>query len=395
MTDWNKYKLGQLAEIKGGKRLPKGNLLVDFDTGHPYIRVTDLGNKWVKKQGLQFVTPDIQKKIARYTVNKGDVIISIVGSIGVIGKISNELDGANLTENCMKFVLKYNILDNDFLYYFLISNIGQDEIEKRTVGSTQPKLPLYNIKDIDILLPSLNEQTKIAGILSSLDDKIDLLHRQNKTLEALAETLFRQWFIEEADENWETLRVYDVADINTNTIQKNSLYSEIEYLDTGSITKGIIDGFQYYKLIDAPSRAQRIVQKYDIVYSLVRPIQRHYGLLYDTNPNTVVSTGFCVITCSNISPYFLYLLLTTDESVEHFDMIAEGSTSTYPSLKPSDIANFEFQKPPNDKLIKFDNVVSCSWNKIISNNRQIRTLTQLRDTLLPKLMSGEVRVNFK
>src|ERR1035438_4238642 len=138
MNKWKEYKLGQLVEVKSGKRLPKGELLVNYDTGHPYIRVTDLGRKWIKKDGLQFVTPMIQKYISRYIVNAGDVILSIVGSIGFTGRISNELDLANLTENCIRFVPKDDNIIRDFLYYFLYSKIGQEEIEKRTVGSTQP-----------------------------------------------------------------------------------------------------------------------------------------------------------------------------------------------------------------------------------------------------------------
>jgi type I restriction enzyme S subunit len=164
-------------------------------------------------------------------------------------------------------------------------------------------------------------------------------------------------------------------------------------LDTGSITDGIIEEFQIYKLANAPSRAQRIINDNDIVYSVVRPIQRHYGLLNDLKPNTVASTGFCVLTATEVSPHFIYLLLTSDESVEYFDVIAEASTSTYPSLKPSDIANFEFRMPPLEKLDSFSKYATNAWNKIKSNKNQIRTLTQLRDTLLPKLMSGEVRVS--
>ena len=86
-VEWQEYKLGDIAEVKGGKRLPKGELLVDYETPHPYVRVTDMGNKWIRKSGLQFVTPEVQKKIVRYTVNSGDVILSIVGSIGFVGRL--------------------------------------------------------------------------------------------------------------------------------------------------------------------------------------------------------------------------------------------------------------------------------------------------------------------
>jgi type I restriction enzyme S subunit len=237
MSEWKQYKLGNIADVKGGKRLPKGELLVDYETAHPYIRVTDFGKKWIKKDGLQFVLPEIQKSISRYTVNGGDVILSIVGSIGFTARVSSELDGANLTENCVKFISKEQIINDDFLYYFLSSNLGQDEISQRTVGSTQPKLPLYNIKDINIHLPPLPEQTAIAEVLSSLDDKIDLLHRQNKTLEQLAETLFRQWFVEEAEESWEEGKLEDFINVKYGKDHKKVMDGNIPVYGSGGIMR--------------------------------------------------------------------------------------------------------------------------------------------------------------
>ncbi|MBO7074484.1 MAG: restriction endonuclease subunit S [Bacteroidales bacterium] len=186
MSEWKEYKLGEIAVVKGGKRLPKGELLVDYETPHPYIRVTDIVNKWIHKKGLMYVTSEIQKTISRYTVNYGDVILSIVGSIGFVARIGYDIDGANLTENCVKIVTNKDVIDDDYLYYYLKSSIGQEEINKRNVGAVQPKLPIYNINDIIITLPSLEIQHSIASILSSLDDKIDLLYRENATLEAMA-----------------------------------------------------------------------------------------------------------------------------------------------------------------------------------------------------------------
>lgn len=284
---------------------------------------------------------------------------------------------------------------SDFYRYFLLSPNIQELMRNNFVsGSAIPRVILKDFKNVPIPIANYIEQNAIAEALSSLDDKIDLLQRQNKTLEQLAETLFKQWFVEEADGNWETVKVSDVADINKRTIGKSFSFNEIEYLDTGSITEGKIESFQKYLITEAPSRAQRIVGNNDIVYSLVRPIQKHYGLLLDTKPNTIASTGFCVISCEKISPYFVYLLLTQNETVEYFEMVAEGSTSTYPSLKPSDIADFEFQLPPQEKLNAFSKIVEIQWNKIKLNTNQISILSQLREMLLPKLMSGEVRIKW-
>ena len=198
--------------------------------------------------------------------------------------------------------------------------------------------------------------------------------------------------MEEAEEWWEEKTIGDVAYINPENISLNYPFKEIEYLDTGSITKGVISEFQHFRLEDKPSRAQRIVRKHDVIYSLVRPIQRHYGILTGVKENTIASTGFCVIRSKGICPYFLYMQLTINGTIEMFDAIAEGSTSAYPSLKPSDISCFTFFMPPEKKLKEFSEFASKSWNKIDANARQIRILTKLRDTLLTKLMSGEVRV---
>ena len=219
-----------------------------------------------------------------------------------------------------------------------------------------------------------------------------MLRRQNATLEKMAETLFRQWFVEEAKDDWEDITVSDVAIINQLTKNKNYPYSEIQYLDTGSLTEGTINGFQYYLLDDAPSRAQRLVNHNDILVSLVRPNQKHYGIIKNPSPNLVASTGFCVLTCKSINPHFLYLFLTSNEMTEFLHSVAEGSTSAYPALKPSDIARLELKRPPADKLSEFSKYADSAWEKIAYNQNQIRTLTQLRDTLLPKLMNGEVRV---
>jgi len=280
------------------------------------------------------------------------------------------------------------MLSYGYLFYNLRTQLK--ELQNISHGSATKFLTLTLLNDIEIPLSPISEQKAIAEVLSSLDDKIDLLHRQNKTLESLAETLFRQWFNEEAEDSWETKTVSDVALINQASIDKDYEFEDIEYLDTGSITENIIEGFQFLRLADAPSRARRIVRNNDIVISQVRPIQRHYGLLKSTKPNTVVSTGFCVVSCKKIDPHFMYVFLTQKDMTEYLDIIADASTSAYPSLKPSDIANLEFKMPPKGLLDSFSAYASAAWQKLETNRAQIHSLTKTRDSLLPKLMNGEV-----
>ncbi|MDC0239332.1 restriction endonuclease subunit S [Candidatus Thioglobus sp.] len=151
---WEVKDLVDLATIEGGKRMPKGYLLVSTKNPHPYIKVTDMGNnKFVMlTHKFEYVPSEVQKAISRYTVNTGDLIISTVGSIGIVKIIEESLDSANLTENCNK-VTNINGVSSDYLYHFLYSKTGREEIRMRDVGAVQAKLPMYNIESLPILCP--------------------------------------------------------------------------------------------------------------------------------------------------------------------------------------------------------------------------------------------------
>lgn len=182
---------------------------------------------------------------------------------------------------------------------------------------------------------------------------------------------------------WSEYRLGDLVETNRSNIGKDYDFSSILYLDTGSITRGRIDGYQEISLSEAPSRAKRLVSESDIIYSAVRPIQRHYGFITDPPKNLVVSTGFVVITCDErqIYPKFLYYYLSSDESVAFLDTIAEGSTSAYPSLKPSDIESLDIILPdlPEQKAITA--VLASLDDKIDLLHRQNKTLESLAQTL--------------
>ena len=385
MSEWKEYKLGDIADVKGGKRLPKGELLVNYETPHPYIRITDLGEKWIRKAGLQFVPSEIQKNISRYIVNSGDVILSIVGSIGFVGRIPQELNGANLTENCVKFLTNKKIIDNDFLYYFLLSSIGQEEINKRNVGSTQPKLPLYNIKDVDISLPPLPEQTDIASILSSLDDKIDLLHRQNATLEKMAETLFRQWFVEEAKEEWGTGKLGDEFDLTMGASPPGESYNEEGF--GIPMYQGNADfGFRFPTNRVFTTDPKRFAEKYDTLVSVRAPV----GEQNMANERCCIGRGVAAFRFKKDNSFYTYTYYKMKSLINDIKQFNETGT-VFGSISKSDFENIEIVIPDKISIHKFQNEANPIDDKITTNTIQVRTLTALRDTLLPKLMSGEVR----
>lgn len=388
MSEWKEYKLKDIIECFIDYR---GKTPTKTETGIPLVTAKIVKNGRILEPNEFIANEDYESWMSRGYPEINDVVLTTEAPLGEVGLIKDKTVALAQRIITMRGRKKY--LNNIFLKYYLQSNIGQALLQSRSQGTTVEGIKSSVLKELEISIPKdVSVQALIASILTSLDDKIDLLHRQNKTLEQLAETLFRQWFVEEADKNWSVVKVSDVAEINNKSISADYPFAEIKYLDTGSITKGVISNFQICSRTNAPSRAQRIVKDNDIVYSLVRPIQRHYGILHNVEQNTIASTGFCVVTSTKISPYFIYMLLTQDDSVEYFDSIAEGSTSTYPSLKPSDIGNYEFALPSTEKLQSFSEYAANIWGKIQLNQTQIRTLTNQRDALLPKLMSGEVKI---
>jgi type I restriction enzyme S subunit len=180
---WNIAKVKDFADVKGGKRLPKGKQLISEPNSHPYIRIRDLGkSKYLQiNSEFEYVDDETQKTISRYIVNEGDILISVVGTIGLIGIVGETLDNANQTENCDKIVNITGVIP-EYLYYYLISNFGQEEIRKGTVGAVQPKLPLKNVQDITVVYPSYEGQKNIVDILSSIDAKIELNNKINNNL---------------------------------------------------------------------------------------------------------------------------------------------------------------------------------------------------------------------
>jgi len=195
---------------------------------------------------------------------------------------------------------------------------------------------------------------------------------------------------------WKEYKLGNLVYTNTKSIDLKYPYKEIEYLDTGSIFQGKVASFQTVKTKEAPSRARRLVDKDDIIYSTVRPIQKHYGYIDTVLPNLVISTGFVTITCcdkNQLYPKFLYYYLTSDDIVEYLDVIAEASTSAYPSLKPSDIENLDISLPPLPEQQAIASILSSLDDKIDLLQRQNTTLEKMAETLFRQWFVVEAKGN--
>ena len=185
-ASWEVVRLGDVAEVKGGKRLPKGSPFANSDTGLPYIRVVDFQDRTVNASDIRFLCPETQHTISHYTISSNDVYISIAGTIGLVGIIPDCLDGANLTENAAKIVIDNpNELSQYFLVSFLDSHTGQSQIASRVNVLGQPKLALERIRTIQLPLPPLPEQMAVAALLESVDEASERAREERDGLQSL------------------------------------------------------------------------------------------------------------------------------------------------------------------------------------------------------------------
>lgn len=188
--EWEVKPLVKLCDVKGGKRLPKGEALNGEKKGNPYIKVADLHETKfiVLNDDFEYVDDEVQKSISRYIVSKNDVILSIVGTIGLVNVIHESLGKANLTENCVKLT-NFKSVNSDYIYHYLSSPIGQRNIETKTVGGVQGKLPLYNIQSIKVVVPAPEILEKYLSISNGINEIQQVKTTENSKLTLIRDLL--------------------------------------------------------------------------------------------------------------------------------------------------------------------------------------------------------------
>jgi type I restriction enzyme S subunit len=388
--NWKTVKLGELADVKGGKRLPLGSDLVSYKTEHPYIRVTDIQDGKIKKDQLQFVTDDVFEKISRYIVNTNDLIISIVGSVGFVAYVDQDLHKASLTENCIRLTEYKKDIDPKFLFWYLISRMGQHDIASKTVGSTQPKLPIYNIRDLEIPVPSIEDQREIAAILGSLDDKIELLRRENKTLESIAQAMFKEWFVDfrfpgyegvklvdGMPEGWKVGKLGELFKITMGQSPSGESYNENKegmIFYQGRTEFG--DRFPSVRLYT--TEPKRVAEKFDVLVSVRAPV----GDLNQATEQCCLGRGVAGVS-SDLKSFCFYMMKSIQSDIQKF----EAGGTVFGSINKDDFGNIQVIVPSREIQEEFDQTIHPTDQKIFNNFSEIQTLSRLRDELLNNIFS--------
>ena len=327
---------------------------------------------------------------------KGDLLISKDGA--------NCLDLLFLYEQEEEIVLLSSIaivrlkqsVCKEYVRYFLLSPDCQYIMRNNYVsGSAIPRVVLKDFKKVPIVLPPLPEQEAIASVLSSLDDKIDLLHRQNKTLEAMAETLLIQHVLPKEDMQDEDVHLLGDY-LDTISVTHKFPNSQVVFLNTSDIYKGKVLTNELSDVKGLPGQAKKSIIKEDILFSEIRPANGRYALIDFDADDYVVSTKLMVLRAKQPKLLgLLYFYLTNRQTTDWLQVLAESRSGTFPQITFDQVADLEFRLPEGQALESLILLLDDILLKQGANHKQIQTLEKLRDTLLPKLMSGEVRVQYQ
>lgn len=385
-NNWKTYLLSDISS-KIGDGL-HGTPKYDGNGDYYFINGNNLINgSIVFKEDTKKVTEDEFLKY-RKDLNDNSVLISINGTIGNLSFYRNE---KVVLGKSAAYINLLDTVDKKFVYYNFKSKFFQNYLVDIATGTTIPNVPLKGLREYEIQLPPLPEQKAIASVLSSLDDKIDLLHQQNQTLEALAETLFRQWFIEEAKEDWERKKIGDVLLTvlgGTPSTSKEEYWNgNIPWINSGEVNKfRILEGSKFITELGLKKSNTKLLPTGTTVLAITGATLGQISLLeIDTCANQSV-VG--IIPNETLSKSFVFLWVKNNIN----EIILNETGGAQPHINKNDINETEIIIPDRESIDYVKNNIDPLFDKISKNCFQIQTLTQLRDTILPKLMSGEVRV---
>jgi type I restriction enzyme S subunit len=433
MSNWKEYKLGELCTITSSKRIYSKEYVSE---GVPFYRSKEVIEK---AKGNEISTElFIANHRFKEIKNKfgvplaGDILLTSVGTLGVSYQVQDN-DYFYFKDGNLTWFREFSDnVNNKYLLYWLRSSLGKESFNNITIGSTQAALTIAGLKGIKLTLPNLPTQTAIAEILSSLDDKIELNRKINQELETLAQTLFKHWFIDfefpneneqpykssggemvdselgEIPKGWDVGVLDDLIDFsNGNAFKSSELLNEPKnecyyVFKMGHIKKGgglNADGTKSYFEKSKAQKLQKFVLRVGDLLMCMTDMKGNVALLGHTalmneNDKYIVNQRVGLLRPNNdIGIDYPYLYILTNSSAFIDELRSRANSGVQVNLSTSEIKLSKILLPPKEINISFDKIVKPFYDNIFNSINENRELTTLRDTLLPKLISGELQVS--
>jgi len=385
---WVEIELGDVSKVQTG---PFGSQLHNEDyveVGTPMITVEHIVNDKIQHiPSTPKVSDEDKARLSKYILKEGDIVFSRVGSVDRSAYVSAQEDGWMFSGRLLRVRGNAEDVYPHFLHYSLTKESTKQYIRKIAVGATMPSINTGILSEIPIILPPLPEQKAIADMLSSFDEKIELLREQNKTLETLAQTIFKEWFVNfnypdatgemvdselgEIPKGWQVGKLGEIADIGSGKRPKNKSEKKNESHCIPLIGATKIMGYVENYLYDE-----------DII--VIGRVGTH-GEIQRFSDKVWASDNTLVIKSENLD--FVYFILTGVD----YEVMNRGAVQ--PLITQTDLKNYPVIVPSNDVMMQFNQCIKPIFEKVKNNSSQIQELSKTRDTLLPKLMSGQVRID--
>ncbi|NVK53832.1 MAG: restriction endonuclease subunit S [Flavobacteriaceae bacterium] len=428
MSGWQNFKLGEIIEDVAmgpfGSNLKRDNFIT---SGVPVIRGGNLNEGGFDDELFVFVSEEKAQSLKRSLAYPDDLVFTHRGTIGQVGLIKKgKYPYYLVSQSQVRLTVNKKFLDPKFLFYWFKSPIGQYELLKNSAQVGVPSIasPTKSLKEIDISIPPLSTQKAIAEILSSLDDKIELNNQINQNLEALAQALFKQWFVDfefpnengepykssggemvnselgEIPKGWEVRTLEDISKlIRGISYRKHELVEKEEGLPFINLKCFALDGtFRQdgLKYFNGKYKDHQIIQPNDILIAVTDLTQDRIviglPIIWSRREAALPSLDVCIVRPKkNGLNNFLYYEFKTHRYKSRIIEFANGSTVLHLSVKG--LETYKFGVPPINLLNSWNDCISPILERIEQNISENRELTNLRDTLLPKLISGKLEVN--
>lgn len=389
--EWKECTLGDICSkvLTGGT--PLTSIPEYYSNGTiPWLKTKEVNFCRINKTESYISEKGLANSAAKF-IPENSVIVAMYGQGDTAGRVAINKIPLATNQACCNLVIDKEIADFRFVFYYLWNSY--DELVARKTGSAQPNLNTTLLKSFNLSLPPLPEQRAIASVLSSLDDKIDLLNRQNKTLEAMAETLFRQWFVEEAEEEWEQAKLGDyvsTVDNRGKTPPNSEEITPYPVIEVNALGKNnrLVDYSVIKKYVNENTYKtwfRNSLTKYDTLIATVGSIG---AISMYTLEIGNIAQNIIGLHAKNISPFYIYQVIKYKLN----ELMQMDIGGVQPSIKVPHLLSLTIPISSNDLQSKYDSQLLQFTMKMECNYKQIRSLEKLRETLLPKLMSGEVRV---
>ena len=415
-NNWCWVRLGNITQIKGGKRIPKGTSLLKENTGYKYIRVTDMKNGTVLNDDIHYISKDIYNKISNYTISKNDIYITCAGTIGRVGIIPVEFDGANLTENADKIIIKH--INKNLLVKVLSSYIVQKQIQEVITTGCQPKLAIKKIEQLKIPLPPINEQQRIVERIESLFVKLDrakeLIENTLAQFEQNKMAILHKAFIGELTAKWRKENNIDLSSwengilmdfckinpkkINTKEFDDDMIVSFIPMPCVSDIWGKIIKK-ELRKLGEVKKGYTNFCEG-DVLFAKITPcMENGKSAIVDKLENDIGfgSTEFYVLRCDENKLNNKYLHYFVRQKTFRDEAKGEMTGAVGQQRVPKTfLENYKMKVPTIEEQQEIVNILDkllAKYNKIKNLEQQLEKIELLKKAILAKAFRGELGTN--